>query len=94
MEKQYWVYIITNEYNTVLYVGVTNDLARRVYEHKNHLCKGFSDKYKLGKLVYAEVTNDITAAISREKQIKHWSRRKKNVLIDAHNIMWDDLSLQ
>ena len=90
--KQYCVYIMTNINNTTLYTGVTNNLKRRVYEHKNDIVKGFTSKYKLHKLVYYEVTNDINAAIFREKQIKAGSRQKKNDLINEMNPSWEDLS--
>ena len=83
--KDYYVYIITNKYNTTLYVGVTNNLARRIYEHKNKLIEGFSSKYNLNKLVYYEHTNDVESAILREKQIKNYSRAKKEILIDNFN---------
>ena len=75
---KYYVYILTNKNHTVLYTGVTNDLIRRVYEHKNHLdLNSFTAKYKVMKLVYFEETSDVTAAIEREKQIKSWSRNRK-----------------
>ena len=77
-EKQYYVYIITNKYNTTIYVGVTNNLARRIYEHKNKLVEGFSFKYNLNKLIYFECTENVESAIIREKQIKNYSRAKKN----------------
>ena len=83
--KDYYVYIITNKYNTTLYVGVTNNLVRRIYEHKNKLVEGFSSKYNLNKLVYYEHTNDVESAILREKQIKNYSRAKKEILIDKFN---------
>ena len=89
--KQYYVYIMTNKSNT-LYTGVTNDLIRRVYEHKNHLVKGFTDKYNITKLVYYEATNDVRSAIEREKQIKGWLRIKKINLIESMNPEWKDLS--
>ena len=89
---QYCVYILTNTHKTVLYTGVTNDLVRRVYEHKNHLDKGsFTAQYNIDKLVYYEVTSDIEAAIEREKQIKGWNRRRKNKLIESKNPNWVDL---
>ena len=91
--KLYWVYVITNTRNTVLYTGVTNNLERRIYEHKNKLIKGFSEKYNLNKLVYCEETNDVNAAIMREKQIKGWMRNKKNVLVNENNPTWNDISL-
>ena len=90
--NEYYVYIITNKRNTVLYVGVTNDLKRRMYEHKNKLIEGFSKKYNLSKLVYFEQTNDIYKAINREKQLKKWRREKKEWLINQMNPQWDDLS--
>ena len=80
---KYYVYILSNWNNNVLYVGVTNDLARRVYEHKNHLVEGFTSKYNVTKIVYYEVTDDIKAAIAREKQLKNWNRSKKEKLIET-----------
>ncbi len=91
MSKQYYVYILTNFTNTVLYVGVTNNLIRRVYEHKNKLVKGFTTKYNLSKLVYYEVCEDVMGAIGREKQLKGGSRQKKIDLINKINFKWDDL---
>jgi putative endonuclease len=85
MTKQYYVYIMTNIRNTVLYTGVTNDLIRRVYEHKAKLADGFTKKYNIVKLVYYEVFEDIENAILREKQIKAGSRQKKIQLIDSTN---------
>ena len=88
----YYVYILTNKYNTVLYTGVTRDLIRRVYEHKTHADKdSFTAKYKICKLVYFEETNDINSAIEREKQIKSWSRDRKIDLIFLKNPHWVDL---
>jgi len=89
--KQYYVYIMTNSRNTVIYVGVTNDLIRRAYEHKAKLADGFTKKYKITKLVYYEVSEDIQNAISREKQLKGGSRKKKIQLIDSANREWRDL---
>jgi putative endonuclease len=91
MTKQYYVYILTNKYNTVLYTGVTNDLVRRVYEHKDKFVKGFTKKYSLNKLVYFEVFEDVMYAISREKQIKGGSRIRKIKLIAEMNQNWRDL---
>jgi len=91
MPEHYYVYIITNKYNTVLYTGVTNDLIRRVYEHKNKLVEGFTAKYNLTKLVYYEIFNDVKEAINREKQIKGWKREKKENLIKGFNPDWKDL---
>jgi len=88
----YYVYILTNKDNRVLYIGVTNDLERRLYEHKNHLTQGFTDKYNVTKLVYYECSSDVNAAIAREKQLKGWSRKKKELLINTLNPDWDDLS--
>jgi putative endonuclease len=89
---QYYVYILTNSHNTVLYIGVTNDLRKRVYEHKNHLDKGsFTAQYNIEKLVYFEVSSDVKAAIEREKQLKGWNIKRKNKLIESKNPNWDDL---
>lgn len=87
----YYVYIITNRSGT-LYVGVTNDLQRRMSEHKQGAGKGFASAYRLTRLAYYEQTSDITAAIAREKQIKGWVRRKKFDLIQEMNPKWEDLS--
>jgi len=89
--KEYYVYIMTNRSKT-LYTGVTNDLTRRVFEHKNKMIDGFTRKYNITKLVYHEETNDIQAAIGREKQIKGWLRSKKVALIESVNPEWNDLS--
>ena len=84
--------MLTNKHHTVLYTGVTNDLIRRVYEHKNHLDKGsFTAKYKVTKLVYFEETSDVRAALEREKQIKSWSRDRKTDLVFETNPHWVDL---
>ena len=87
----YYVYIITNKHNTVLYIGVTNDIVRRIYEHKNGLLDGFSKKYNLYKLVYLEEYNNVNDAISREKQLKGWKRERKNQLIESINPNWIEL---
>ena len=92
--KTYYVYIMTNKYNRVLYTGITNDLARRVYEHKNKIIKGFTYKYNVNKLVYYEYTNEVTRAIEREKQIKGWLRKKKIDLIETMNKEWKDLGIE
>jgi putative endonuclease len=89
--NDYFVYIITNQNNTTLYVGVTNDLVRRIFEHKNKLIKGFSSKYNLDKLVYFEQTSDIESAILREKQLKNWHRDWKINLIKSKNPDFKDL---
>ena len=91
MDKQYYVYILTNKRNNVLYTGVTNDLQRRVYEHREKLGEGFTAKYNVNKLVYYEETESIEAAIMREKQIKGGSRQKKVDLIEGMNPHWKDL---
>lgn len=88
----YFVYMMTNKPNGVLYIGVTNDLIRRVYEHRQHLVKGFTDKYNLDKLVWFEQTQDIVSAIEREKQLKNWHRPWKINLIEQFNSHWQDLS--
>ena len=90
--NQYYVYILTNWNNKVMYIGVTNDLTRRVYEHKNKLVKGFTSRYNVNKLVYFEYTSDIKAAIEREKQLKGWIRKRKNELVEQFNPQWNDLS--
>ena len=88
----YYVYILTNKYKTVLYPGVTRDLIKRVYEHRNHVDpNSFTAKYKVTWLVYYEYTNDVRAAIAREKQIKSWSRQRKNTLVETMNPTWADL---
>src|SRR5215207_3950414 len=89
--KQYCIYIMTTAHNTVLYTGVTNNLARRVHEHKNDLGGIFTRKYNIQKLVYYEIGNDINAVIAREKQIKGGSRQKKLDLITSTNPEWKDL---
>jgi putative endonuclease len=91
--EKYYVYLLTNWNNKVIYVGVTNDLARRVYEHKYKMIKGFTEKYNVKKLVYFEETQDVNTAIEREKEIKKWRREKKNRLVNSINPNWDDLSL-
>lgn len=89
--KQYYVYMMTNKNDTVIYTGVTNDLRKRVYEHKEGLVKGFTKKYKATKLVYYEAFGNIQDAIKREKQIKKGPRRKKEELIGEINKNWEDL---
>jgi putative endonuclease len=90
-ERQYFVYIITNPTNTVLYTGMTNDLARRVWEHREKQIKGFTSRYNVSKLVYYEIFNTVYDAIEREKQIKAGSRQRKIDLINAVNPKWIDL---
>jgi len=91
MERAYYVYMLANKPLTVLYTGVTNDLIRRVYEHKQKLKKGFTQKYNVDALVYYEMFDDVGYAIEREKQIKGWTRQKKNDLIKQFNPSWKDL---
>lgn len=86
------VYMLTNKNNTVLYTGVTNNIARRLFEHKHKITKGFTAKYNTCKLAYFECTDNVLAAIEREKQIKDWTREKKNKLIDSINPDWNDIS--
>ena len=86
------MYILSNKYCNVLYTGVTSDLLRRVYEHKNHLDPdSFTSKYNVTRLVYFEETSDVKAAIEREKQIKSWNRNRKTALIMEKNPQWIDL---
>jgi putative endonuclease len=92
--RQFYVYILTNKKHGVLYTGVTNNLERRVYEHKRKLIPGFTSRYNLTRLVFLEETSDVTAAIAREKQIKGWLRKKKIALIESQNFDWKDLSEQ
>ncbi|MEA5503324.1 GIY-YIG nuclease family protein [Halotia wernerae UHCC 0503] len=91
MSQQYYIYIMTNKYNTVIYTGMTNNLQRRVYEHKEKLIEGFTKKYNINKLVYYEIFENAYTAISREKQIKAGSRQKKIDLINGINQEWKDL---
>lgn len=91
MHTESYIYLLANKHNNVLYTGVTNDLIRRVYEHKNKLVAGFTKKYNVHRLVYYEVCGSIITAIEREKQIKGWSRKKKQDLINVLNPEWTDL---
>jgi putative endonuclease len=91
MSREYYIYLLTNKGLNVLYTGVTNDLIRRVYEHKNKMVDGFTKQYNVDRLVYYEIYSEICDAIAREKQIKGWSRKKKDVLINQMNPQWDDL---
>jgi len=88
---QYYVYILANKRNGTLYIGVTNDLIKRVFEHKEKLVEGFSKKYGISLLVYFESTGDVNSAIEREKQIKRWNRAWKLRLIEKGNPNWEDL---
>jgi len=91
-EHRYFVYLLTNWNNKVMYVGMTNDLLRRVYEHKTKAVKDFTEKYNVSRLVYFEETSDVLAALAREKEIKKWRREKKNALVIQANPEWRDLS--
>ena len=89
---EYYVYILSNRLNTVIYTGMTKDLVRRVYEHKHHLDPdSFTAKYDVTKLVYYESTSDVKAAIEREKQIKGWNRKRKNKLVESKNPSWAEV---
>ena len=92
LKMEYYVYILSNRLNTVIYTGVTRDLVRRVYEHKHHLDPdSFTAKYDVTKLVYYESTSDVKAAIEREKQIEGWNRKRKNKLVESRNPSWAEL---
>jgi putative endonuclease len=91
MANQYYVYILASKKDGVLYIGVTNDLIRRVSEHKEGLNEGFTKKYFVKKLVWYDSTDDISAAIEKEKQMKKWKRQWKINLIEEENPNWDDL---
>jgi len=90
--NDYYVYMLTNQRDNVLYIGVTKDLERRLYEHKHGLVKGFTKRYNVDKLVYFEQTIDAASAIAREKVLKGWKRERKNELVQKHNPSWKDLS--
>ena len=91
-ERTYYVYLLTNWNNEVMYVGMTNDLERRISEHKAKAVKGFTEKYNVNKLVYFEQTSEVNGAISREKEVKRWRREKKDALVKQVNPDWRDLS--
>ena len=93
MFKSYYVYILASKRNGTLYIGVTNDLTRRMYEHKNGVIEGFTKKYDVHLLVYFEQTTDIQSAIQKEKQLKKWNRKWKLDLIEESNPTWKDLSI-
>ena len=90
----YYVYILTTKNDTTLYIGVTNNLQKRLYEHKSEQINGFTKKYNIHKLIYFEQYSDINAAISREKQLKRWKRSKKELLIATKNPNWDDWGVE
>ena len=91
MIKNYYVYILASKRNGTLYIGVTSDLAKRIYEHKHSLIKGFTKKYNVDRLVYYETTEDVESAILREKRLKKWKRQWKVELIEQKNPNWKDL---
>ena len=91
LTKEYFVYLLAHKPNGVLYAGVTNNLTKRMWEHKNEMVEGFSKKYQVKNLVWFEKHDDITFAISREKQLKKWKRQWKVDLIEATNPQWEDL---
>ena len=91
IKNQYYIYILANKRNGTLYIGVTSNLVKRVYEHKNNIIDGFTKKYSIHKLVYYEITDDIESAIRREKQLKKWNRKWKINLIEDSNPEWRDL---
>ncbi len=91
LTKQYFVYILASKKNGTLYVGMTNDLIKRVYQHKNNLADGFTKKYNVHNLVYYEIHNNVCNAITREKQLKKWNRQWKIELIQTNNPEWNDL---
>ncbi len=91
MDKQYYIYIMTNHKNSVLYTGVTGDLRGRVFQHRNKLADGFTKRYNVTRLVYYETCEDVMSAIAREKQIKAGSRKDKINLVDSMNRDWHDL---
>ena len=91
MSKQYYVYILTSQKNGTLYIGVTSNLSKRIWEHKNDLVEGFTKKYKVHNLVYFEVAESMHSAIQREKQMKKWNRAWKVELIEKMNPQWNDL---
>ena len=93
MSYTYYVYILTNTNNTVLYIGVSNNISRRIFEHNNKLNKGFTSKYNVNKLVYCETFNSIEEAITREKQLKHWKREWKIKLIENSNPNWEETNI-
>lgn len=90
--KNYYVYILTNWNNKVMYIGVTNNLERRIQEHKSKQIEGFTKKYNVTKLVYYDITNDVNEAIAMEKKLKGWKRDRKNSLVESINPEWKDLS--
>ena len=93
LQKRYYIYILSTWNHKVIYVGITNDLRRRLYEHQHELVDGFTKRYHVHKLVYYESTEDPISAITREKEIKGWSRAKKNALIESKNPNWEEITI-
>ncbi|MBQ7466757.1 MAG: GIY-YIG nuclease family protein [Clostridia bacterium] len=93
LKNFYYVYMLTDKNNRVLYIGQTNDLLRRLYEHKNKLADGFTKRYNVDKLVYYEICEDVMSTIEREKQLKRWTRAKKNKLVESINPNWEELQI-
>jgi putative endonuclease len=93
MSRTYYVYILASK-SRRLYIGMTNDLSRRIWEHKNKVVEGFTKQYNIDRLVYFEETSDVRSAIEREKQLKGWGREKKITLIETINAAWEDLAVQ
>jgi putative endonuclease len=91
MKNEFYVYILASKKNGTIYIGVTSDLIKRVWEHKNKVVKGFTDKYDVNKLVYFEKHYSVESAIEREKKLKNWKRKWKMDLIEKDNYMWKDL---
>jgi putative endonuclease len=91
--KNYYVYILTNEYNNVMYIGMTDNIQRRVYEHKTGAVEGFTKRYCVHKLVYVECCHDVINAIEREKQLKGWTRKRKNALVETVNPEWKEIQV-
>jgi len=91
LEKQFYVYILASRYNGAIYIGVTSDLVKRIYQHKNDIIKGHTSKYNIKQLVFFEVYDNAESAIEREKRLKAWTRAKKNDLISRDNPLWNDL---
>ncbi len=93
MMNDYYVYILTNAHNTVLYIGVTNNIVRRAYEHKMEINEGFTKDYQVHKLIYVENCHNIKDAVAREKQLKGWTRKKKEALIAKVNPAWKEIEV-
>ena len=92
LQRSYYVYILSSQYRGTLYVGVTNNLVRRMDQHKSKLVAGFTARYGVDRLIYYEIYGDIRNAIEREKQLRGWTRRKKIALFEKENARWRDLS--